>query len=190
MDHIQPVSNNQCSELNDRTLWFDGDSTIPADKILDFINEIDGGIFVDEITSEIKQYNSLFEQCDQIKVKTKFNEIVNDWNIPEEYNILDITQYVRECLINDCENKNFSNNDIEKRIKRIDYELKLFDMFDNMSELIRTLIYIINTLIAHNIVWGIGRGSSVSSYVLYLIGIHDVDSVEYDLDIHDFLRLT
>jgi DNA polymerase III alpha subunit len=37
-------------------------------------------------------------------------------------------------------------------------------------------------------VWGIGRGSSVSSYVLYVLGVHDVDSYAYDLDIGDFLH--
>jgi DNA polymerase III alpha subunit len=40
----------------------------------------------------------------------------------------------------------------------------------------------------NNIVWGVGRGSSVSSYVLYLLGVHRVNSLYYDLDIHEFLR--
>jgi DNA polymerase III alpha subunit len=41
---------------------------------------------------------------------------------------------------------------------------------------------------ANNIVWGVGRGSSVASYVLFLIGIHKVDSLYYDLPIEEFLR--
>jgi DNA polymerase III alpha subunit len=40
----------------------------------------------------------------------------------------------------------------------------------------------------HNIVWGVGRGSSVASYVLYLIGVHKINSMYYDLDIEEFLR--
>ena len=50
------------------------------------------------------------------------------------------------------------------------------------------LIYIIDTMRKNNLVWGIGRGSSVASYVLYLIGIHKVDSLKYNLDIKEFLK--
>jgi DNA polymerase III alpha subunit len=39
-----------------------------------------------------------------------------------------------------------------------------------------------------NIVWGVGRGSSVASYVLFLIGTHKVDSVKYELDFNEFLK--
>ena len=40
----------------------------------------------------------------------------------------------------------------------------------------------------NGVIWGVGRGSSVASYVLYLIGIHKVDSMYYDLPINEFLR--
>jgi DNA polymerase III alpha subunit len=40
----------------------------------------------------------------------------------------------------------------------------------------------------NNIVLGVGRGSSVASYVLYLLGVHRVDSLKYDLDIKEFLK--
>jgi DNA polymerase III alpha subunit len=42
---------------------------------------------------------------------------------------------------------------------------------------------------AKNIVWGVGRGSSCSSYLLYLLGLHEVDVVKYDVDISDFIRI-
>jgi DNA polymerase III alpha subunit len=40
----------------------------------------------------------------------------------------------------------------------------------------------------NKIVWGVGRGSSVASYVLFLIGIHKVNSLKYNLDIKEFLK--
>jgi DNA polymerase III alpha subunit len=40
----------------------------------------------------------------------------------------------------------------------------------------------------NNVVWGVGRGSSVASYVLYLLGVHKIDSLKYNLDIHEFLK--
>ena len=35
---------------------------------------------------------------------------------------------------------------------------------------------------------GVGRGSSVASYILYLIGVHRIDSIKYNLDWKEFLR--
>jgi DNA polymerase III alpha subunit len=58
----------------------------------------------------------------------------------------------------------------------------------NMFDLLRFLVYIVDVMREHDIVWGVGRGSSVASYVLYLIGIHKIDSIFYDLDIEEFLR--
>jgi DNA polymerase III alpha subunit len=53
---------------------------------------------------------------------------------------------------------------------------------------LKYLKYLVDTMRKHNIVWGVGRGSSVASYCLYLLGIHRVDSIKYDLDIHEFLK--
>jgi DNA polymerase III alpha subunit len=48
--------------------------------------------------------------------------------------------------------------------------------------------YLVDTLRKNIIVWGVGRGSSVASYILYLIGVHRIDSLYYDLDIAEFLK--
>jgi DNA polymerase III alpha subunit len=48
--------------------------------------------------------------------------------------------------------------------------------------------YIVDTLRANNIVWGVGRGSSVASYVLHLIGVHKIDSIKYSIPIEEFFK--
>jgi DNA polymerase III alpha subunit len=58
----------------------------------------------------------------------------------------------------------------------------------NLFQLLQYLKYLVDTMRKHNIVWGVGRGSSVASYVLYLIGVHKINSMYYDLDIEEFLR--
>ena len=50
------------------------------------------------------------------------------------------------------------------------------------------LIYFVDTLRANNVVWGVGRGSSVASYVLFIIGVHKIDSVKYKLPINEFFK--
>jgi DNA polymerase III alpha subunit len=57
-----------------------------------------------------------------------------------------------------------------------------------MFDLLFYLKYLVDTLRENKVVWGVGRGSSVASYVLYLIGIHKIDSIKYDLDITEFLK--
>jgi DNA polymerase III alpha subunit len=58
------------------------------------------------------------------------------------------------------------------------------DLFD----LLRYLVYLVDVMKDNNVIWGVGRGSSVASYVLYLLGVHRIDSMFYDLDVREFLR--
>ena len=98
-----------------------------------------------------------------------------NWYMPEEYKKLDIAQW----LLDQC--------DSDPKLQRVGEELLLYherDMFD----LLRYLKYFVDTMRENNVVWGLGRGSSVASYVLYLIGVHKIDSMYYDLDVGEFLR--
>lgn len=70
---------------------------------------------------------------------------------------------------------------------RVDEEYILYEERD-LIMLLRLFIYLVDHMRKNNIVWGVGRGSSVSSYILYLIGVHRVDSLKYGLSVSDFLR--
>lgn len=70
---------------------------------------------------------------------------------------------------------------------RVSQELELF-IQHGMIDLLHYLKYLVDTMRNNNIVWGVGRGSSVASYVLFLIGVHKVDSIKYNLDIREFLK--
>jgi DNA polymerase III alpha subunit len=48
--------------------------------------------------------------------------------------------------------------------------------------------YVVDTLRNNQVVWGVGRGSSVASYVLFIIGVHKIDSVKYKLPINEFFK--
>jgi DNA polymerase III alpha subunit len=70
---------------------------------------------------------------------------------------------------------------------RVNQELELF-IKNDMYDVLHVMKYIVDTLRENNIVWGVGRGSSVASYVLYLIGVHKVDSIKYNLPIEEFFK--
>lgn len=179
-------SNN--TELKTRTLWYDGDSTISESEIVKMLTiglPVDG-MFVEKLTSDISRYNKLVPPDQRIGVKTEVRGLTFDWNIPSEYKQLDLIEYCNEALETYC--SGMMEDERNVRFVRVARELSLYFQL-GLQDVLRTLIFIINTLRANNIVWGVGRGSSVSSYVLYLIGVHDVDSVKYELDITDFLRI-
>ena len=78
-------------------------------------------------------------------------------------------------------------NSPKENYERVIAELQLFRQH-NMIDLLRYLKYLVDTMRENNIVWGVGRGSSVASYVLYLLGVHRIDSMYYELDPAEFLR--
>lgn len=98
----------------------------------------------------------------------------NAWFIPDSYKNLDIESF----LIDKCP---------EKNRKRLIKELDLFRK-NKMIIVLQTMKYIVDTLRQNNIVWGVGRGSSVASYALFLIGVHKIDSVKYNLPLEEFFK--
>lgn len=97
------------------------------------------------------------------------------WHMPDEYRNMDIAQWV----LDQCQT--------QEELQRVGQELLLYHE-RNLFPLLQQLKYIVDTWRANKIVWGVGRGSSVASYVLYLIGVHRINSMYYDLDIAEFLR--
>jgi len=99
----------------------------------------------------------------------------NNWFMPKEYQEFDIETWLAEqCNTN-------------RKMDRVQSELVLFRQL-NMIPLLRYIKYLVDTMRENKVVWGVGRGSSVASYVLYLIGVHKIDSIKYELDINEFLK--
>lgn len=122
------------------------------------------------------EYPTLQEMSIQnISVKDFDRTNQSSWFYPDKYNQIDLLEYISsKCVTAD-------------QLQRVKTELELYKKFQ-LEKLLRFLIYLVDTLRENKIVWGVGRGSSVASYVLYLIGLHKVDSLKYNLDINEFLR--
>lgn len=97
------------------------------------------------------------------------------WHMPEKYLELDIAKWA----LDQCTS--------QEELQRVGEELLLYQERD-LFNLLRYLKYAVDTFRQNNVVWGLGRGSSVASYVLYLIGVHKINSLYYDLSIEEFLR--
>ena len=97
------------------------------------------------------------------------------WFMPDKYRELDIAEH----LLGLCQNN--------EQLQRVGKELLLYNE-KNLFDLLRYLKYLVDTMKENNIIWGVGRGSSVASYILYLLEVHKIDSLYYDLDPEEFLR--
>ena len=157
MEAFDSLYSKKIITLNE--LFFDKETVFAFNKAID-INK-DSFNKIQELETHIESIE-LFDEANQC-----------DWFMPENYfpNLV-------EHLYSLCQ------TNIEK--DRVDRELKLFIQHD-MFDLLFYLKYLVDTMRQHKIVWGVGRGSSVSSYVLYLLGIHKIDSIKYNLDINEFL---
>ena len=100
----------------------------------------------------------------------------SEWFMPEEYKTLNVYDYVM----------NKAGDDLAE-LERVEEELAQFKV-RGMDNLLRYMVYLVDYMRENGIVWGVGRGSSVASYVLYLIGVHRINSIQYDLDWREFLR--
>jgi DNA polymerase III alpha subunit len=172
------------TQLTDRTVWFDGDSSFDPTKLMTLLNKYDIR-FVDETNTAVDEYNRHASKAKALVVKEQCSPIATDWTMPDEYKTLDIVEYLANK--HDLLTKGKTQQEQLAREERLAQELVKYTQ-SKLTNVLRAIIWIINTLSANNTVWGVGRGSSVSSYVLYVIGVHDVDSFAYGLDIDDFLH--
>lgn len=137
-----------------------------------------------------KDTTNLFNKGIEIN-KDAFNKLVEYTELNTDLNDFDKKNQSRWFMPKDyCENLIewiYSQCNTQTQLDRVTLELELY-MKHNMLDLLFFLKFLVDKMRAANIVWGVGRGSSVSSYVLYIIGIHKIDSIKYNLDIHEFFK--
>lgn len=140
-------------------------------------------VFDDDVKLFQKYQSELLSETitflDAPEEKLSFDEFhkqcADEWIFPEIYQKIDVKVW----LLNKCKRQD--------EINRVNEEYALFEERD-LIMLLRLFIYLVECMRKNKFLWGVGRGSSVSSYILYLIGIHRVDSIKYDLDIKDYLK--
>jgi len=165
------------------------------DKFGQFVYNEDDVIDILMQNPDISSYNDFLINDSNVKTVNKFanKELVKpyqelditidefdrnnqeNWYMPDQYKEMDIAEHILKLCKEDYE------------LQRVGEELLLYQERD-LFDLLKYLVYLVDTMKENNIIWGVGRGSSVSSYVLYLLGIHRVDSIFYDLDVREFLR--
>lgn len=135
---------------------------------------------------DLQQVISLVERPDQMMTWTfpegsdiaipEFDRMRQSrWFMPDQYRDMDIAAHVLDLCTT------------QEQLQRVGQELLMFQE-RGLLDLLRYLKYLVDVMRDNRVIWGVGRGSSVASYVLYLMGVHKIDSLYYDLDPGEFLR--
>lgn len=163
--------NNQCvlNEQDVVTAWLkDRDITMAVFDEPEPIQQYNDWCFAQDIDATIQ---ALEEYTGDDYVE----HCVHNWNMPDEYKELDIVRFLN--------NRELTHEQRE----RLHMEIDMFRE-RGLIDVLRFLAYLVDLCKEHNIVLGVGRGSSVASYCLYLLGVHKIDSIKYKLDITEFLK--
>ena len=167
---------------------------IPRFSNRDLVNMIYSGhvdkchVVLCEEHDDIDKFNTAMEEQGLSKLqkyipidvdqKTFDGVCQSEWFMPDEYKDINVYEYVLGKAETPCP---------QHTQHRIWEELDAFEQRD-MEDLLRYMIYLVDFMRENDIVWGVGRGSSVASYVLYLIGVHKINSIQFGLDWREFLR--
>ena len=126
--------------------------------------------------NELVQYEAFEQHTNNELSVVEFDNIAqHKWFMPKHYKQLDIAKYI----LDQC--------DTTEELQRCGEELLMYQERD-MFDLLRYMVYLVNTMTKHKIIWGVGRGSSVASFVLYKLKVHRINSMDYKLRIDEFLR--
>lgn len=140
---------------------------------------VDPGIDLQQLVDTVENPGNLltwtFPEDSNIPVPEFDRKQQSHWFMPDEYRDFDIAEHVLSL----CQTP--------EELQRVAEELLLYQEKD-LFDLLRYLRYLVAVMQENRVIWGVGRGSCVASYVLYLLGVHRINSLYYDLNPREFLR--
>lgn len=171
-------------KLDNRTIYNDGTVICTEAAVLEMLySDKDISTVIVEPNTDVELYNKSDQYLDTNygEIATGTDPVYNDvnwfeyWLTPEPYASMNIEEFIFQ----KCKN--------ETELDRAKQELQLYHE-RKMMPVLRHLVYLTDTWRQQNIFWGVGRGSSVGSFVLFLIGINRINPLEYGLKIDEFLK--
>jgi DNA polymerase III alpha subunit len=170
--------------LQDRILWYDGTNEVAEDKVCDLFLH---GVRPHQIVSsgpEIDRFNLIADE-EILLSKTSLNNLSKDWQLPPYYLSLDLRAYCTKLLESFLVDK--------PKASKIDYpfrlEAELNEIYTrDLQILFKSIIFVVDKFKSTDTLWGVGRGSSCASLILFLIGLHKVDPVKYNIPMSEFFH--
>jgi DNA polymerase III alpha subunit len=170
------------TQLKDRVLWFDGTSEVSAELVpqLFLLGVHPEQIVVREKDEDLVQFDQLSD-IPLATTKDKNGQFDLTWDVPSEYLGMDLISYLAKRI----DALGFTTK--SAYINRVNAELQEIRL-RGLDNLFKSLIYVVDTFKKNGTVWGVGRGSSCASLVLFLMGLHKVDPILYNIPMQEFFH--
>ena len=180
------------TELDDRELRFDGVSIVPVEELAEaLLRGVPPRMLrVRTADDEVVAFNSLVAEEDQIQLlQPEPIQLSYGWKLPEKYATLDVQQYLTERFdaVLPTLVKRYSKLQILAAAERLAAEIDEIQR-RGMVDFFRTIIYVLDEFRDKNVVWGVGRGSSCACYALFILGLHSVDCIKYNVPMSEFFH--
>jgi DNA polymerase III alpha subunit len=177
------------TQLQNRVLRFDGVSVVSPEMVAQclLLGSEPAKLRVTEDCWEVSQFNQNAPDEEQIKVGTCDPISLNfSWHLPQEYRELDLREYLLDTAA----------PIISERYSEIDQPIAIQRVVDELDEIyrrglvefVKTVIFVIDTFKKDGVVWGVGRGSSCASFILFILGLHSVDCIRLDIPMSEFFH--
>jgi DNA polymerase III alpha subunit len=180
-------------QLSDRELRFDGISIVSPQQVAGLLlrGATPSTIRISgQLSQDIELFNRMVPDEEQLVQATAEPVSINlAWQLPPEYLEVDVYQVVGTAYDSKIDelSKRYTAQQQDAALQRISDELAEFEK-RGMTNFLRTIIYILAVFRENNVVWGVGRGSSCASYVLFILGLHSVDCVWYNVPMEEFFH--
>lgn len=175
-------------ELQDRVLRFDGVSVIHPDQLA---SALLAGVQPHQLRlTELSEDAKLFNDNAPEQLSEDVREPVKldfAWQLPEPHLSMDLEATVVARAVDRLIELDYPEELHLKACERIQDELEEIKR-RGMVEFVKTIIYILDVFREKGVVWGVGRGSSCASYVLFILGLHSVDPVLYNVPLEEFFH--
>lgn len=176
--------------LEDRTVRFDGISVLHPEQVERFL--LHGlqpkQLRVSELTQGIQDFNSAVAVEDRVQaVASEPMSFDMTWLIPEQYLKLDVEEHVLAVFGERLPGLAYDDTQTEIAVNRVAQELAEFER-RGLFDLLRVIIYVLDRFRESKQVFGVGRGSSCASFILFLLGLHVVDPVVFDVPLEEFMH--
>mgnify|MGYP000945932877 CR=1 FL=1 len=173
------------TQLKDRVLRFDGVSVVSPEMVAELLllGAQPHEVRVAGNSWEVEQFNlhtneQLLPPGDPIKLDMS-------WQLPKEYLDIDLDDYVINKAAPIIESAGYGEAQHMVALHRVVAELAEIKR-RGMGTFVKTIIYVLDTFKKTGTVWGVGRGSSCASYVLFILGLHSVDCVRLNVPMDEF----
>lgn len=174
------------TELKNRILWFDGISEVDADIAHELILL---GLEPDQfIVAKPNEDVDLFNSLSEIKIPQSHLgscSFTHDWIMPQEYRALDLELFSYKKLEEYVSKKHI--HDFKKYQDRLQLEIAEIER-RQLGNIVRCVIFALDRMKESGSIWGVGRGSSCASLVFFLVGLHAVDPVLYNISHLEFFH--